>query len=233
MAMETTAAPTKFAILIFPGFEPLDVFGPVEVIQTLSSSKPMSLYWISSSTSPALDPVSTLVPDDLPITLPPELAGTKRPTAGATVVPTHTLAAPPDDIEVLLVPGGLGALSHTLGPAVEYVRATYPKLKYMISVCNGAELLAKAGVLEGRRATCDKLLWKYNTTMHPGVGWDKKPRWVIDGNVVTSGGVSAGLDMALGWVAHVWDEGLAREIANVVEYEWRNDPNFDVFAYVW
>ncbi|KAH9926568.1 class I glutamine amidotransferase-like protein [Epithele typhae] len=227
-------APTKFGILIFPGFEPLDVFGPAEIIQTLSSRKPMSLYWISSSTSPALDPVSTLDPDDLTINPPAGIDTFKRHTAPTTIVPTHTLAAPPDDVEVLLVPGGLGILSRATEPAVAYLRAVHPQLKYVVSVCGGSALLARAGILEGRRATTNKAFYEHiSTTYAHGIRWEKKPRWVVDGKVWTSGGVSAGIDMALGWVAHVWDEGLAREIANVVEYEWRNDPNFDVFAYVW
>ncbi|KAH9926645.1 class I glutamine amidotransferase-like protein [Epithele typhae] len=222
------AAPAKLAVLIFPGFEPLDVFGPVEIFQTLSTKQLLTLSWISASTLPALDPVSSLIPDDV------TLSG-KKHTVAVTVVPTHTLAAPPDDIDVLLVPGGLGVWSRGTEPAVDYLRATFPKLKYVLSVCNGAELLARARVLDGRRATTNKALWTRVTTTHAagGIRWEKMPRWVADGNVWTSGGVSAGTDMALGWVAHVWDEELARKIANVVEYEWRNDPNFDVFAYVW
>ncbi|KAH9926616.1 class I glutamine amidotransferase-like protein [Epithele typhae] len=225
-----TAAPTKLAILIFPGFEPLDTFGPTEIFQMLSSQRPLTLYWISSSTSPALDPVSSFVPDDVP--MPP---GMTKHTAGTTIVPTHTLAAPPADVEAILVPGGWGVMSPANAPAVDYLRATFPKLKYAMSVCNGAEFLARAGILDGRRATTNKALWTHITTAHAatGIKWDKKPRWVQDGNVWTAGGVSAGTDMALGWVAHVWDEELARKIANGAEYEWRNDPNYDVFAYVW
>ncbi|KAH9926614.1 class I glutamine amidotransferase-like protein [Epithele typhae] len=227
--MPSSPAPTRFCVLLYPGFEPLDVFGPVEVFQTLSRTHPIHLSFLSASSDPALDPVSTAPPPGAPTSNP------RGSIAWTSVAPTHTLASPPSDTEVLLVPGGVGSRSPGSAPGacIDYITATYPRLRSLLSVCTGAELLARSGVLAGRRATGNKKHWGRITAADPAAKWEKKARWVRDGNIWTSGGVSAGTDMALGWVAAHFGEEVARAVANDIEYEWRNDPEWDVFAYVW
>ncbi|RDX45628.1 class I glutamine amidotransferase-like protein [Lentinus brumalis] len=217
-----TKAPSKFGVLIFPGFEPLDVFGPVEALQMLSREVKLDITWIG----PTLAPVST-APKDIEMNTTGSLIDTR-------VVPTHTYDNPPKDLEVLLVPGGMGALAEvpTSAAPVSFIEKTYPKLKYLITICNGVELAARAGVLDGKRATGNKDTWKTTIAVRPQVHWVRVARYVVDGNCWTSGGVSAGIDATLAWIAHVYGEEVARKGANFMEYEWRDDRNWDPFAYI-
>lgn len=104
--------------------------------------------------------------------------------------PTHTYDNPPSDIEVLLVPGGAGVRLLNLTTQIEFVRKMYPNVRYLISTCTGAGILAKAGVLDGRSATTNKKVWNETTQMGPKVEWKSPARWVVDGNIWTSSGVS-------------------------------------------
>ena len=152
---------------------------------------------------------------------------------GITVQPTHTFADPPPDLEVLIVPGGLGAhQAADAAPMIEFVKRVYPKLKYLITVCNGASIPARAGVLDGKRATTNKLYWQAVTAIGPKVNWVKTVRYAVDGNCWTSGGVTAGIDVTLAWIAKIFGQERARKTANIMEYEWRDDPNWDPFAYM-
>ncbi|TBU24488.1 class I glutamine amidotransferase-like protein [Dichomitus squalens] len=214
------ALPSKAGIVVFPGFEPLDAFGPIEALYTLSNDFKLDLYVIAAT----LDPVYTGLND-------PQLnkAGSHF---GVNIVPTHTHETVPDDLEVLLVPGGAGAAAPTVAPTVEFIKKVYPKLRYLITVCNGAAVAAAAGVLDGKRATTNKSYWKMLTSLSPNVKWVPTARYVVDGNCWTSGGVSAGIDVTLGWISKLYGEERARTVANIMEYEWRHDPNWDTFAYV-
>ncbi|PIL29724.1 hypothetical protein GSI_08163 [Ganoderma sinense ZZ0214-1] len=210
---------SKIGVAVFPGFELLDAFGPLEVLYNLSNAHKIDLYVVAAT----LDPV---------------YSGTSNPRVnnsgsrfGVSVVPTHTHDSVPD-LDVLLVPGGIGVIEETAKPTVEFVRKTYPKLKYLITACNGASIAARAGVLDGKRATTSKAVWNAATAVGPNVHWVKTARYVVDGNCWTSSGVSAGIDVTLAWIAKVYGEGLARFIANGMEYEWRDDPNWDPFAYI-
>lgn len=131
---------TKYAVALFPGFQALDVFGPLDVLNFLSRTVPLELSVIG----PTLEPVSTL--HNGPST-----------RIGQSVVPTHTYDNAPDDIEVLLVPGGMGTrdLDNT-DRVKEFVRERYPKLKYLLTVCTGSAIAAQAGVLDGKEATSNK-----------------------------------------------------------------------------
>ncbi|KAH9926615.1 class I glutamine amidotransferase-like protein [Epithele typhae] len=220
-----TTTPSHIGILLFPSFEPTDVFGPVEVFQALGRGHThISLSLISNSFDDTLAPVSTAPPAD---------RNALNSTAYVAVVPTHTLAAPPPDLDVLFVPGGIGTRLSGLEPTIAYINATYPALHSLVGVCTGASLLARAGVLDGRRATTNKHSWHSMIPYGPKTDWQQYARVVRDGNVWTAGGVSAATDAALSFVAATWGEGVARTVANEIEYEWRNDPDFDVFGWVW
>jgi transcriptional regulator GlxA family with amidase domain len=99
-----------------------------------------------------------------------------------------------------------------------------------MTVCTGTSLLARTGLLDGRRATTNKLAFEWVKSQGPNVNWVKQARWVVDGKFVTSSGVSAGMDMALDVISRLHDEDTAQFVANVTEYEWHRDADWDPFA---
>lgn len=204
----------RFGILLFPGFQALDAFGPLDCINVLSQTENVSLSVIASS----LDPVTTKSP--------------AFPAAvGQQVVPTHTfVTAPP--LDVLLVPGGRGTRgsSPLIEETVAFIQNTYPRLKYLITVCTGSGLAARAGVLDGKQATTNKMSWKETTALGPAVNWVPRARWVADGNIWTSAGVSAGIDVTLAWIEEVYGRDKGQKIADRIEYNRQEDSSSDRFA---
>jgi transcriptional regulator GlxA family with amidase domain len=186
----------------------------LDCINTLSRTDPVTLSLLSST----LDPVTTKSPD-------------YPGSVGQEIVPTHTYAAPPP-LDVLLVPGGRG--SRGSGPivleAIKFIRDEYPHLTYLITVCTGSGLAARAGVLDGKRATTNKMAWKEMVALGPEVEWVPRARWVTDGNIWTSSGVSAGIDVTLAWIGSVFGEEKARRIADGLEYTRHEDSSWDPFA---
>jgi putative intracellular protease/amidase len=106
-------------------------------------------------------------------------------------VPTHSFKHPPKHLDVLIVPGGLGtrAESQGLADAIKYIKDVYPSLKYIMSVCTGATLLGRAGVLDNRRATTNKQTWAFATSYGKNVSWSPTERWVVDGALRPSSGM--------------------------------------------
>ena len=100
----------------------------------------------------------------------------------------------------------------------------------MMSVCSGSAILARAGVLDGRRATSNKQLFQLAVRQSDKVTWVEKARWVEDGPFVTSSGVSAGTDMALAVIAALKGEDYARQVAAFTEYQWHTDADNDPFV---
>lgn len=114
--------------------------------------------------------------------------------------------------------------------AIKCIKDTYPSLKYLITVCTGSGLAARAGILDGKRATTNKMAWKDMVALGPEVEWIPRARWVTDGNIWTSSGVSAGIDVTLAWIGSVFGEEKAKMIADGIEYTRHEDPKEDPFA---
>ncbi|KAL0942695.1 dj-1 family protein [Colletotrichum truncatum] len=224
--------PVNFGIVVFPAFQALDVFGPLDALNMLSRSYDMNLYTIAES----LDPVSTKqIPgaQQQPGAIP---AAPSAPTAnsdfGQTILPTHTFqTAPP--LDVLIVPGGQGTRYAGIRTAIEFIKERFPELQHLITVCTGAGVAARAGVLDGKRATTNKLSWEQTIALRPEVNWVHKARWVEDGNVWTSSGISAGIDVTFAWIGAVYGKDVAKGIANRMEYTPVEDPSWDPFADMW
>ncbi len=145
MSTQSSHPPQKYGVALFNGFQALDVFGPLDVLNILSGTHPLRLSIIA----PTLDPVSTL-----------SEASSIR--IGQSIVPTHTFDNAPDDIEVLMVPGGMGTRDAELTqPVVDFIKSQYPKLQYLLTVCTGSALAARAGVLDGKTATTNKLAFAW------------------------------------------------------------------------
>ncbi|KAI2615375.1 class I glutamine amidotransferase-like protein [Hypoxylon sp. NC1633] len=220
--------PARFAAVLFPGFQALDVFGPLDILNLLSKRTPLTLSLLAST----LDSVSTntiISPSANPSA---KSGGSSSNAISQSVLPTQTFAAAAaDDVEVLLVPGGFGTRDPAnVGPAVDFVRAAFPRLRYLLTVCTGSAAAAMAGVLDGRRATTNKRAWEWATAQGPKVNWVRQARWVTDGNVWTSSGISAGIDMMYAFVADQYGEDVARELADAAEYVRNTDPDADPFA---
>ncbi|KAL2848523.1 class I glutamine amidotransferase-like protein [Aspergillus pseudoustus] len=210
-----SGTPLRIGVLLFPGFQALDAFGPLDCLNVLSRTQPLTLSILSHD----LSPVTTKTPSS-----PSSIA--------QSILPTHTFTnAPP--LDVLLVPGGLGTRlldSEPITASIAFIRSVYPTLQYLITVCTGSGLAARAGVLDGRLATTNKRAFGELRAWGPDVEWVAKARWVVDGNVWTSSGVSAGIDVALAWIAHVYGEESARGVANGMEYRRVTDADDDPFA---
>ncbi|KAK2033236.1 DJ-1/PfpI family protein [Colletotrichum zoysiae] len=210
--------PLNFGVVLFPAFQALDVFGPLDALNMLSRSYKMNLYTIADT----LDPVSTK-PDTT------RQPATTASDFGQLIVPTHTFkTAPP--LDVLIVPGGQGTRYPSISAAIDFVRERFDSLQYLLTVCTGSGVAARAGVLDGRRATTNKLSWEETIALRPEVDWVHKARWVQDGHVWTSSGISAGIDLTFAWIGSVYGKDVAKTIANRMEYMPVEDPSCDPFA---
>jgi transcriptional regulator GlxA family with amidase domain len=229
--------PKSFGFAVFRAFEPIDVFGSFEVLENLAGAYHINVAVIAETLAPV-----TNQPEDATL-------NKYNSSVWQSLMPTHTFKHPPEDLEVLIVPGGIGTF-YPRNATVDFIRKAYPKLKYLLSVCTGAMLLAEAGVLDGKSATTNKATWPVATLSGPKVKWVPKARWVVDGNIWTSSGgpffqfgvdhanshgvgESAGIDSILGWVECLFGTEAATLIANNMEYERHTDPSWDPFSAVW
>ncbi|KAF7121771.1 hypothetical protein CNMCM5793_009324 [Aspergillus hiratsukae] len=214
-----------YAMLLFPGFEALDVFGPLEVLNVLSERTQIHLSLLAST----LAAVSTRSPDPAAHRVGSICAQEVLPTGTFADFSTETqtpLADAKGTINVLIVPGGAGTrFPHIIDPVIEFVGRVAPSVRYVMSVRNGAGVLARAGLLDGKRATTNKMLWGATTALRGEVRWVEEARWVADGDVWTSSGVSAGIDMMLAFVRKVYGKEMASGIAREIEYFWDVEEN--------
>jgi len=182
--------------VLFPDLTQLDLTGPLQVLARLPQSRTVVA---AKSKGP--------VPSD----------------CGLSLLPTHSFAeAPPFDL--ICVPGGVKGVIGAIGDreTVDFVRRQAAGAKYVTSVCTGAFVLGIAGLLQGRRATTH---WAY-TDLLPLVGATyEKARIVRDGNLISAGGVTAGVDFGLSVVAEIAGEAAARAIQLGIEYD--PAPPFD------
>ncbi len=197
--------PSKtIAALVFPGFELLDYFGPLEMFGAL--------------------------PERYRILVVAERDEAVRSTQGPRVMADQSLAAC-DDAELLWIPGGIGTREAVANPALlDWLRERSATTDTVASVCTGSGLLAAAGILDGRRATSNKRAFPWARSQGASVEWIPKARWVRDGRFWTSAGVAAGIDMALAIIADQCGDETAAETADLTEYAWHRDADWDPFA---
>jgi putative intracellular protease/amidase len=197
-------------VLLYPDFEPLDVFGPVEMFMNVPKEM-LEIFYVAEQAGPVT-------------------GGSGGGQKGPRVYADYGYADAPK-IDILLVPGGFGTLPQLANPkTLDFIRARTEASQLTTSVCSGSALLAKAGVLDGKQATCNKVYFDMLTPNGPDTTWVRRARWVEDGKMITSSGVSAGMDMALAVIAKLWGEETAESIAAGTEYVWSRDPHNDPFA---
>lgn len=196
--------------LLFPAFELLDVFGPLEVFAHANFAAP-----------------------EFALTTVAAAAGPVASAQGPRVHAEHGFETCPR-LDVLLVPGGMGTRVEVDNDTLlAWIGDRGRQAELVLSVCTGSALLARAGLLDGRRATSNKRAFAWAVSQGPAVDWVERARWVEDGNRVTSSGISAGIDMALAVVARLLGRAHAEHVAKVMEYRWQADPEDDPFAGGW
>ena len=193
-------------VVLFEGFELLDVFGPLEMFG--------------------------LAADHFEIRLISETGGVVASRQGPKSVCDDSFQSAPAT-DVLLVPGGIGTRREVDNQVLlDWLKERSEQAELVASVCTGSALLAKAGGLDGLRATSNKLAFAWAASQSQKVQWQQQARWVVDGKFFTSSGVSAGIDMALAVIAKLVSQQAAEEAANFAEYSWQRDANCDPFASV-
>jgi transcriptional regulator GlxA family with amidase domain len=136
--------------------------------------------------------------------------GHVRTSCGIELVATHSYTDIMDGLDTLVVAGGLGVEQACKDSSlVEWVRSMAPRVRRMASICNGAFILAAAGLLNHRRVTTHWLYSELLATAYPSVRVDSSLLFARDGNIYSSGGITAGIDLALALV----EEDIGREIA--------------------
>ena len=182
-------------MLIFPRLTQLDMTGPYEVLARLPNT---AVHLVSHT----LQPITT--------------------DRGMQIMPNMTYADCPQ-LDVVMVPGGPGQQDLMEDETVlEFLRRQARGAKYVTSVCTGSLVLAAAGLLKGRRATCHWAALEHLTTLG---AIPVAERVVVDGNIVTGAGVASGIDFALKLASILEGEAAAREIQLQIEYA--PDPPFD------
>jgi transcriptional regulator GlxA family with amidase domain len=98
------------------------------------------------------------------------------------------------------------------------------------TICTGSALLAKTGLLDELEATSNKIAFDWVREQGPSVHWIREARWTEAGRFFTSSGISAGIDMTLGLISHLYGREVSLDIARRAEYRWNENPNKDLLA---
>lgn len=202
--------PLTLGAILYPGFEMLDLFGPLEMF-SLVPKEQLTIFMIAEQVGP------------VPAALGMEISGPK-------VIADYSFTDAPQ-LDILLLPGGVGTVPELENTGMlEFLAKRSETAKITASVCSGSALLAKAGVLDGHRATSNKQLFALATNQSDKVTWVEAARWVDDGPVITASGVSAGTDMGVAIIQRLWGEDMANMVTEFAEYTWHKDADKDPFA---
>jgi len=191
----------KINFILFDIFETLDVFGPVEILSRIENA---DLHYIS-------------------------MEGEAIKSRQNYYIQTEPIfSVIPDGI--LVIPGGQGTRNLVDNEAfISKLKSICNSAEYVLSVCTGSALLAKTGVLNNRTATSNKKTFEWVKSINRSVNWIEQARWTVDGKYYTSSGVSAGMDMSLGFISDLFGEEKAVQIARDIEYVWNRNKEYDFF----
>jgi transcriptional regulator GlxA family with amidase domain len=191
--------PSRVAVFVFDDVEVLDFAGPFEVFGVTG--------W---RTPPQPFDVFLVAADDRHVTA----------RNGLEVIARHTLADCPP-IDILVIPGGWGSRTQLArDDVISWVQSTAASAQLTASVCSGALILAQAGLLRDGPATTHHGAYDELRALDPSINVIEGVKMVDRGAVVTSGGISAGIDMSLGVVARLLGSAIAHETADYMEYDW-------------
>lgn len=191
-------------LFIFDDIEVLDLGGPFEVFSVATrvkarlepgSQNPFNVFTIGATTAPV------------------------HARNNFIVTPAFSFADHPP-IDLLLIPGGIVSAELKKENVIRWISTTAAKAKLTASVCTGSSLLAQAGLLDGKHATTHWSDIEEMKSMFPNVTVEENVRWVDQGHIITSAGISAGIDMALHLVSRLDSESLALATAKQMDYRW-------------
>ncbi len=189
-------------IYIYDDAEVLDFSGPFEVFSTanrlVDSGRPFNVFLVAEHNAPVIA------------------------RGGYSINPQYDFGNHPD-IDVLIVPGGIHTGELDKPDVIRWVAAASLKAMTVASVCTGAFILAKAGLLTGLQVTTHWEDVEDLRQSHPDLTVVESVRWVDEGKFVTSGGISAGIDMSLHLVSKLAGPELAEKTARQMEFEWRKN----------
>jgi len=197
----------RVGIVVFPDVEVLDFCGPFEVFSVTrldeerrrEEPSPFDVFLVAEEPGPIVT------------------------TGGMKVMPDHTLESCPA-LDVMVVPGGWGARAQMKNARlVDWIKARAKQVETLTSVCTGSMLLGQVGLLDGRHATTHWRALEWMRDSFPAVTVEEKLHVVEEGHVLTSAGISAGIDMALRVVARYHGESVARNTARTMEYRYPDD----------
>lgn len=188
-------------IYIYPMAEVLDFSGPFEVFTT----------------------ASRVCPDDDPfaVSLISQAGGQLVARAGYRVVSDYGIAMHPP-LDVLIIAGGVHADELDNAPVIDWIAAQSKQVSMVASVCTGAFLLARAGVCAGKRVTTHWEDIPDFRQQFPQIPVQENVRWVDEGALITSAGISAGIDMSLHLVERLHSRALAEKTARQMDFDWRH-----------
>lgn len=199
-----TRSTRNVGIYLYDDVEVLDFSGPFEVFSTASrvktrivpaSTEPFRLFTLAAS------------------------AGRVTARGGLIITPEYYLSNHPN-LDVLIVPGGVVTIEMEKPAVIQWIKDVSSRAEITASICTGAFLLARAGLLDGLPATTH---WEDQAdlqSMFPRINVQSKKRWVDNGRIVTSAGISAGIEMSLHLVARLENEELAIKTAHQMEFFW-------------
>ena len=221
----------QVGILVFDGFEPIDVWGFTEAFT-------IARFIGTSYSDPPPYPFEVLL-------IANEVRAAQEPATPRPVKSVNGPRVAPDlfrdeaaarAIDVLMIPGGFGTrtLLDEKDPGardalLDWVREMDGRVSLVTSVCTGAAVLAAAGVLDGKPAATNHQAFGWVTGFGPKVHWDNVARWVDAGRYVTSAGVSAGTDLGFYLVKRLSGRAIAEQAALAAEYDWHRDPEQPIF----
>ncbi|MFW1840908.1 DJ-1/PfpI family protein [Acinetobacter gyllenbergii] len=199
--------PISVNAIVFEDFETLDIMGPVELFGLLQQHYQVQFYSLNGG-----------------------LVSNKH----GVCIHTKSFREIETNAEsILLIPGGIVTFelikNHEL---LDQLKSLTAQSRYVLTICTGSSLLAATGLLNGVKATSNKMAFEFVQKLNDQVLWQAQARWVIDGKFYTSSGVSAGMDMTLAFIHNTQGEEMAQLCAEEAEYIWNRNPNIDPFCKV-
>lgn len=197
--------PIPVNAIVFDDFETLDIMGPVELFGLLQTHYQVQFYSLNGG-----------------------LISNKH---GVTIQTQPFQAMGINSQSILVVPGGIVTFELIKNQAfLDELKTLASQSGFVLSICTGSSLLAATGILDGIKATSNKMAFELVKKLNDKVLWQAQARWVVDGKFYTSSGVSAGMDMTLAFIHETQGEKVAQLCAEEAEYIWNNDPNVDPFS---